>query len=62
MTMQRFPFLTHRTIAQVDQTEKLLAKRRAKVVAGRAARRLDELLDLRDANNPPPTEPEDDAA
>jgi hypothetical protein len=53
-----FPFLTHRTMAQVTETEKLLA---GKYRGGHRERRLDKLLDLRDANNPPPIEPDDAA-
>ncbi len=51
-----FPWLTHRTLAEVDETARLLERKRlGRAVVGLRARRLDELLDRADMNNPPST-------
>lgn len=57
------PFTGHRTLEEVGETEWLLElKRRHRPVTGLRARRLDQLLDLADMNNPPPDPTPDDAA
>jgi hypothetical protein len=57
-----FPWLTHRTLKAVDETDRLLELMRNRRLSGWQARRLDELLDLADMNNPPPDHKPDDAA
>ncbi len=47
------PFTGHRTMAQVAETERLREVKRQRPLTGLRARRLDELLDLADMNNPP---------
>jgi hypothetical protein len=49
------PFYSHRTLAEVDETERLLALPN---FGGTRELRLAELLAREDANNPPPIEPD----
>jgi hypothetical protein len=57
-----FPWLTHRSMKEVAQTEYLLELKRHRPLTGLRARRLDQLLDLADKNNPPPDPKPDSAA
>ena len=53
---ERFPWRSHRTLAEVAETEQLLTSREERTwpKAGVKARRLDLLLGKRDQNNPAP--------
>ncbi len=58
--IRRWPWLGHRTLAEVAETERLLAERaRGEPYYGNNTKRLEVLLIKRDRYNPPPiTEPE----
>ncbi len=58
-----FPWRAHRTLAEVAETDRLLAERQRRVwkfngIDGPTAQRLYRLLDMRDRANPPEDEPE----
>jgi hypothetical protein len=60
--MQRFPYLSHRTMAEVAETERLLRMDSLGFTKTSArARRLDMLLNRADINNPLPEPPQDAA-
>ena len=48
----RFPWLSHRTLAEVDETEQLRGKARRWGLSAEDRRRLGELTSLEQANNP----------